>query len=92
MTTITKAGVENATLDWLAALGWQLAYGPTVTPGTPNAGRVDCGPSGAGAKPAGRLGRTRHRIASIDAESVSAKWEAVMATKRAFISFDYDKR
>lgn len=43
MTTITKAGVENATLDWLAALGWQLAYGPTVTPGTPNAGRVDCG-------------------------------------------------
>ena len=30
MTTITEADVEQATLDWLAALGWQVAHGPDI--------------------------------------------------------------
>ena len=43
MTTITEADVEQAALDWLATLGWQLARGPDVAPGTPNAKRTDYG-------------------------------------------------
>ena len=43
MTTITEADVEYAALDWLAALGWQVAHGPDIAPGTPNAERTDYG-------------------------------------------------
>ena len=43
MTTITEADVESAALDWLAALGWQVAHGPDIAPGTPNAERADYG-------------------------------------------------
>ena len=39
MTTITEAVVESAALDWLAALGWQVAHGPDIAPGTPHAER-----------------------------------------------------
>ena len=41
MTTITEADVESAALDWLAALGWQVAHGPDIAPDTPNAERID---------------------------------------------------
>ena len=37
MTTITEADVEQAALDWLATLGWQVAYGPDIAPDTPGA-------------------------------------------------------
>ena len=43
MTTLTEADVEQAALEWLAGLGWQVAYGPDVAPDTPNAERTDYG-------------------------------------------------
>ena len=43
MTTITEAEVEQAALDWLKGLGWQVAHGPDIAPGTPNAERTDYG-------------------------------------------------
>ena len=39
MTTLTEADVEQAALDWLSALGWQVAHGPDIAPETPNAER-----------------------------------------------------
>ena len=32
MTTINEADVGAAALNWLAALGWQVAHGPDVGP------------------------------------------------------------
>ena len=43
MTTMTEADVEQAALDWLHALGWQVAHGPDIAPDTPNAERGDYG-------------------------------------------------
>ena len=43
MTTITEADVEQAALDWLSGLGWQVAHGPDIAPDTPNAERTDYG-------------------------------------------------
>ena len=43
MTSITEADVEQAALDWLSALGWEVAYGPDIAPGMPNAERTDYG-------------------------------------------------
>ena len=43
MTSITEADVEQAALDWLFALGWQVAHGPEIAPDTPNAERGDYG-------------------------------------------------
>ena len=43
MTVITEADVEQAALDWLSGLGWQVAHGPDVAPDTPNAERTDYG-------------------------------------------------
>ena len=42
-TTLTEADVEQAALDWLSALGWQVAHGPDIAPGTPNAERTGYG-------------------------------------------------
>ena len=39
MTTITEADVEQAALNWLSALGWQVAHGPEIATGTLNAER-----------------------------------------------------
>ena len=43
MTTITEADVEQAALDWLSALGWQIAHGPDIAPDTSSAERDDYG-------------------------------------------------
>ena len=43
MTTLTEADVEVAAFDWLAGLGWQVAYGPDIAADTPNAERGDYG-------------------------------------------------
>ena len=43
MTTITEADVEQAALDWLSSLGWQVAHGPDIAPDTPTAERDDYG-------------------------------------------------
>ena len=43
MTTLTEADVEEATLGWLATLGWQVAHGPDIAPDTPGAERDDYG-------------------------------------------------
>ena len=32
MTTITEADVERAAIEWLSALGWQVAHGPDIAP------------------------------------------------------------
>ena len=40
MTTLTEADVEDAALEWLAALGWQTAHGPDVGPGGTAEGRA----------------------------------------------------
>ena len=37
MTTITEGDVEQAALDRLSGLGWQVAHGPDIAPDTPNA-------------------------------------------------------
>ena len=39
MTAQTEADVESAALDLLASLGWETAYGPDISPGTPAAER-----------------------------------------------------
>ena len=41
MTTLTEADVEQAALDWLSGLGWQVLHGPDVAPETPDAERDD---------------------------------------------------
>ena len=41
MTTITEARVEQAALDWLAELGWQVAHGVDITGAAPAALRDD---------------------------------------------------
>ena len=40
---ISESDVEDATLDWLAVLGWSVAHGPDVAPDTPDAARGDYG-------------------------------------------------
>ena len=32
MTTLSEADVEQAALDWLSGLGWQVAQGPDIAP------------------------------------------------------------
>ena len=41
MTTITEADVEQAAVDWLSALGWQVAHGPDLAPDAPRTERDD---------------------------------------------------
>ena len=43
MTTLTESDVEQVALDWLANVGWQVAYGPDIAPDTPGAQRSDYG-------------------------------------------------
>ncbi len=43
MTTLTESTVEAAALEWLAALGWQVAHGADIAPNTPGAERADYG-------------------------------------------------
>ena len=43
MTTLTEADVEQAALDWLANLGWEVVHGPDIAPDTPSAERNDYG-------------------------------------------------
>ena len=43
MTTLTEADVEQAALEWLRDLGWQLAHGPDIAPDTSAAERDDYG-------------------------------------------------
>ena len=45
MTTITEADVEQASLDWLSALGWQVAHVPDIASDMPAA---ECGDYGTG--------------------------------------------
>ena len=40
---ITESVVEDAALDWLESLGWNVAHGPDIAPDTPNAERIDYG-------------------------------------------------
>ena len=41
--TITEADVEEAALDWLAEIGWQIVHGPDMAPDAPNSERSDYG-------------------------------------------------
>ncbi len=43
MTTFIEAGVEQAALEWLASLGWQMAHQRDIGPETANAERDDYG-------------------------------------------------
>ena len=43
MATLTEADVEEAALEWLAALGWQTAHGPDIGPDQPGEERADYG-------------------------------------------------
>ena len=40
---LTESTVEDAALDWLAGLDWQVAHGPDIAPDTPAAERADYG-------------------------------------------------
>ena len=41
MTTLNEAVVEEAALDWLAGLGWQVAHGADIAPDAPGAEQAD---------------------------------------------------
>ena len=41
--SLSESTVEAVALDWLAALGWTVAHGPEIAPGTPAAERADYG-------------------------------------------------
>ena len=43
MTTLAEADVEDAALEWLAALGWQTVHGPDIGPGATGEERADYG-------------------------------------------------
>ena len=43
MTPFTESQLEDATLAWLAAIGWNIAHGPDIAPETPVAERSDYG-------------------------------------------------
>ena len=43
MTTLTEADVEQAALEWLSRLGWQVLHGPNIAPDMPNSERADYG-------------------------------------------------
>ena len=43
MAVLTEADVEQAALEWLAALGWRVSHGPDIGFGTPAAEREDYG-------------------------------------------------
>ena len=43
MITISESVVEDATLEWLESLGWNIAHGPEIAPDTLNAERADYG-------------------------------------------------
>ena len=42
-TSLSESTVEAVALDWLASLGWDVAYGPDIAPDTPAAERGDYG-------------------------------------------------
>ena len=39
MTSFPESEVEQLALDWLAGLGWSVAHGSDIAPGTPDAER-----------------------------------------------------
>jgi type I restriction enzyme R subunit len=39
----TESAVEAAALDWLQAIGWQIAHGPDIAPDMPLAERASYG-------------------------------------------------
>ena len=41
MSAFTESIVEDAALDWLASLGWNVTHGPDIAPDAPNAERTD---------------------------------------------------
>ena len=43
MTGVTESTVEDAALAYLQDLGWDIAHGPDIAPGTPSAERTDYG-------------------------------------------------
>ena len=43
MTTLTEADVEQAAVDWLPGLCWQIAHDLGIAPDTPGAERSDYG-------------------------------------------------
>ena len=43
LSRITESTVENAALDWLDSLGWNVAHGPDIAPDTLAAERTDYG-------------------------------------------------
>ena len=43
MTTLHESDVEDAALEWLRELGWQVAHGPYIAPDTPASERDDYG-------------------------------------------------
>ncbi len=57
MTTLTEADVESAALDWLAAIGWQVAHGPDIAPDTPGAERDNYGQAALEGRLRGALSR-----------------------------------
>ena len=43
MTTLQESDIEDAALEWLGELGWQVAHGPDIAPDTPASERDDYG-------------------------------------------------
>ncbi len=39
--TFTESEVEEAALEWLDGLGWEIAHGPDIAPNSPDAERTD---------------------------------------------------
>ena len=43
MKTVIESVVEDAALEWLENLGWNVVHGPDIAPDTPGAERADYG-------------------------------------------------
>ena len=43
MTSLSESVVESAALAWLESVGWSVAHGPDIAPGTLGAERDDYG-------------------------------------------------
>ena len=41
--SLSESTVEAVALDWLASLGWNVAHGPDIAPGTLHSARADYG-------------------------------------------------
>ena len=103
MTTLTEADVEQAALEWLSGLGWQVLHGPDIAPDMPNAERADYGQVVLNrrlrdalaelnpAVPASALDDARRRLTRPEGSSLEAKNRAFHRTLVNGVEVEYQE-